>query len=193
MARASSIDRLAPELRQRLHELLDRPGVTQQQIADALNAEAGETVTSKSAVNRYAVHMRKFAERNRAATQAVKAYLAHCGAEGQQELSEVLVHQLRTIAFDAVAMMQNLHDQAENDDPSDQAETAERMGKLLAQAARSLRDIEMAADRSIERRRKLKAEIAQEAAEAGVAEARAAGISDATIDAIRKRILGVAA
>ena len=192
MARASSIDLLAPELRQRLHELLDQPGVTQQQIADALNAEAGETVTSKSAVNRYAVRMRKFAEANREAQQAVKAYLAHCGAEGQQEMSEVLVHQLRLIAFDAVALMRNLH-QAESDDASDQADTAERMGRLLAQAARSLRDIEMAADRSIERRRKLKAEIAEEAAEAGAAEARAAGISDATIDAIRKRILGVAA
>ena len=190
MGRISSIDRLSPELRDRLHELLARPDVTQQEITEALNA-AGASV-SKSAVNRYALRFRKWADRNRETQQVVKAYLAQSGQEGQEDLSEVLLHQLRDVAHALLVRMQEMHDTSQDeDDPS--PEGAIELGKLLGQASRSVRDIEMAADRSAERRRKLRAEIAEKAADAAAEAAKEGGSTKELIDEIRRRAVGAAA
>ena len=184
MPRPSSIDALSPELRGRLIELLGTPGVTQEQIAQELR-DAGASV-SKSSVNRYKKRMDRFAERNRQAREVVSAYLAHSGAEGQQDLSESILHQLRTIAFDFLLRLQDVDTEEEGIDP-------EQFGKLLSQASRSARDIEMAADRSMERRRKLREEAIKEAAEAAVKAGKREGLSQDTVSAIREQVLGVAA
>lgn len=188
MPRQSTIDLLTPELRARLQALLATPGVTQQQIADTINQEAGGVVVSKSAVNRYHVAMRKFATKNRQAREVVEAYLAHAGAEGQQQLSEVLVHQLRTITFDLMIEIQEVQE-SEPDDP----ERIHRIAELLGRVARSVRETEQAADRSAERRRRLRQEVAEAAAAEASAAAQEAGLSAGTVAAIRERILGVAA
>ena len=189
MSRPSSIDRLSPELRAQLNELLARPDVTQQEITDLLNAEGAGV--SKSAVNRYAVRMRKWADRNRQTRQIVESYLAQCGQEGQENLSEVLVQQLRDLAHGLLVRMQDMHDDSEEVEEEDRSERAAEIGKLLSQAARSVRDIEMAADRSTERRRKLRAEVAKEAADAAGAAATNAGVSPETIAVIQRDVLGV--
>lgn len=183
MPRPSTIDLLSPELRTRLQELLATPGVTQQQVAATINAEAGGTVVSKSAVNRYHVAMKRFAAKNRQAREVAQAYLAHCGPEGQQQLSEVLVHLLRTITFDLMMEMQEIQNQ-DLDDP----ERIQRIAELLSRLSRSVRETEQAADRSTERRRRL---LQEAAAQAGSA-AQEAGISQSTVDTIRERILGLA-
>lgn len=189
MPRPSTIDLLAPALRSRLQELLAMPGVTQQQIADTINQEAGDVVVSKSAVNRYHVAMRKFATKNRQAREVVAAYLAHAGAEGQQQLSEVLVHQLRAVTFDLMIEIQEAQEAAEADDP----ERIQRIADLLSRVSRSVRETEQAADRSAERRRRLRQEVAEAAAQEASAAAQEAGLSQSTVAAIRERILGVAA
>lgn len=48
MGQKSSIDRLPPELRLKLIEMLQDPAVTQVQVVEAINLEAGETVISKA-------------------------------------------------------------------------------------------------------------------------------------------------
>ena len=48
MGQKSCVDRLSPELREKLLELLNNPAVTQAEIVDAINAEAGEPLISKS-------------------------------------------------------------------------------------------------------------------------------------------------
>ena len=184
----SSIDLLDPALRNRLQQLLATPGVTQQQVADAINAEAGDRVVSKSAVNRYAVGMKRFAAKNRQARELAEAYLAHCGPEGQQKLSEVLVHQLRTITFDLMIEVQELQE-SDLHDP----ERIQKIAELISRVSRSVKETEMAADRSAERRRKIAAEVAEAAAAEAASAVQEAGLSDDTVAAIRERILGVAA
>ena len=184
----SSIDLLPQELRTRLNEMLARPDVTQKEIVAELNASGA--AVSKSAVNRYAVRMRKWADRNRETREVIETYLAQCGQEGQESLSEVLVQQLRDVAHGLLLRMQQLHDD-ESEEEADQSERAIEIGKLLGQASRSVRDIEMAADRSAERRRKLRAEVAKEAAEAAGAAAAGAGVSPETVAVIQRDVLGV--
>lgn len=187
MPRASSIDRLAPALKARLQKLLDTPGITQQQIADAINEEAGQSVISKSGVNRYSMGMRRFAERNRQARELVTAYLEHVGQEGQEEMSQVMVHQLRTIIYDLMLGIQTLQE-GEAEDP----ELIRRIAEMVSRVSRSLRETEAAADRSVERRRKLREDVAAAAAVEAATAAKEAGMSQETVDAIKARILGVA-
>ena len=75
MPTRSAIERLPDELRKRLIELLQNPAVTQQAVADIINAEAGGSVVSRSSVNRYAIKMERFADKNRQARQVAEAYL----------------------------------------------------------------------------------------------------------------------
>ena len=55
MGQKSAVDKLPEPLRKRLIELLNRPDVTQLEIVDAINAEAGEPLISKSSLNRHAL------------------------------------------------------------------------------------------------------------------------------------------
>lgn len=178
----SSIDRLSPELRARLHELLARPDVTQQEITAELNA-AGAGV-SKSAVNRYAIRFRKWADRNRQAREAVEAYLEGVGPDGQNKMGEAVLQMLRSVSVDLMAAMQDL-------DPEDSPETVERVAKLVSQIARAVRDMESAASANDERRRKLAAELRAAAAKVEGRVRSAKGVSPETLDAIRRDILGV--
>jgi hypothetical protein len=65
MGQKSAVDRLPEVLRKKLLEMLQDPAVTQAEIVDAINAEAGETLLSRSSMNRYAQRMKRFAEKNR--------------------------------------------------------------------------------------------------------------------------------
>ncbi|MCY4373678.1 MAG: DUF3486 family protein [Spirochaetaceae bacterium] len=180
----SSIDRLSPELRQKLHELLAHPEVTQQEVAEALNQAAGETVVSKSAVNRYAVKMRKISERNRQAREVAELYLEQAGPDAQNRIGEVVIHQVRQLAFDLMLAMEDL--------TPDSPEAIEQIAKLISQLSRSARDMESAATANAERRRKLQEDVAAAAADVERT-ASAGGLSKETVAELRRRILGIAA
>ena len=182
MSRPSSIDRLSPELRAKIHELLARPDVTQQEITDALNAQGAGV--SKSAVNRYAVRFREWTERNRQAREAVEAYLEGVGPDAQNKMGEAVLQMLRSVSVDLMAAMRDL-------DPDESPETVERVAKLVSQVARAVRDMESAASANAERRRKLLAELAAAAAKVEERLQEAGGTSAETIASIRRDILGV--
>lgn len=187
MGQHSRLERLPPQLKDRLHALLADPHVTQQEIADALNAEAGEPVTSQSGVSRYAQTMRRFAAENRQATQIVQAWVKQVGAEGQQDLGEAIIHQLRHHIFDLQVRIQEYRESADVD-----SEATERIAELLHRAARTVASAELAAARSINSRRRIEERTRKQAAAAAESEAKAAGLSDEMVDALRTRILGVA-
>ena len=179
----SSVERLADDDRARLHKMLRDPDVTQRDIAEALGL-------SKSAVNRHAVRMKRFAERNRQARELVKEYLACVGAEGQQEFSEVIVHQLRDVIYDLMLEIQTLQETPAEDDDG-HVERVSKIAELITRASRSVRETETAADRSAERRRRLRAEAIQDAAKETREAARDAGLSDDIVDQLMTRVLGV--
>lgn len=183
MGGKSSIDRLDPELRSTLIELLNDPNVTQQEIADTINDAAGEKVVSKSAVNRYALKMRQFTERNRQARELADAYLEKYGEEKQNQLGKVINHQLRLVVFDLMLNLQELQD-------GDPKERIPALANLINKVARGVRDLEQAAHTNAERERKIKQEVAA-AAEDVAKTAKTAGVSPETVSFIKNRILGI--
>ena len=107
MGQKSCVDRLSPELRAKLLELLNNPAVTQAEIVDAINAEAGEPLISKSSLNRYAQRMKKFAEKNRQAREVADAYLEKYGSDTRNKLGKVVNEQIRLVAFDLIAELED--------------------------------------------------------------------------------------
>lgn len=185
----SRVDLLSPELRQRLHALLQDPALTLGQVAAAVNAAAGEQVVSKSGVGRYHQRMRRWAEQNRQARLVVEELSQQMGAEGAQRFSEAMLFQVRTMVFDLAGTLRRLQDEADEDaEPATVAEFA----TLLSRVTLALQRIESAESRSARRRRDLREEMARDAAEAAAAEGRRAGLSAETVQTIRTRILGAA-
>ena len=108
MGQKSAVDKLPEPLRKRLIELLNRPDVTQLEIVDAINAEAGEPLISKSSLNRYALRMKKFAEKNRQAREVAEAYLEKYGSDTRNKLGKVVNEQIRLVAFDLICELEEL-------------------------------------------------------------------------------------
>lgn len=183
MGGKSSIEKLSDELRGKLIELLNKPGVTQQEITDAINEAAGETVVSKSAVNRYAMKMKEFTERNRQAREVAELYLKQHGEGRQNVLGKMLNEMLRTISFDLIVELPNLQDQ----DPQEKITT---VTNLMSKMSRAMRDLEHAAKINAEREQAIRVEALQDAAET-VRKNAENGTSKETFDRIVKEILGL--
>jgi hypothetical protein len=83
MGQKSAVDRLPENLRTRLREMLQDPAVTQAEIVDAINAESGESLLSRSSMNRYAQRMKRFAEKNRQAKEIADAYIDKYGTDNR--------------------------------------------------------------------------------------------------------------
>ena len=89
MGQKSSIDRLPENLRSKLIELLQNPAVTQKEVVELINSEAGETVVTKSSVNRYKLRMDRFAAKSRQAREVAESYLEKNCADNRNKLGKV--------------------------------------------------------------------------------------------------------
>lgn len=185
MGRKSSVDLLPDALKKRLISLLSKPEVTQQEIADIINEEAGEVVVSKSAVNRYAQKMEDFSRKNREAAEIAKVYLQQVEAGTGNTLGKVAIEQLRMIVFDLLMGIDQMPKSA--DDPESLLNLTIGVNKV----ARALRDLEGASKDNAEMEERIKAKTVAVAEEVEKS-IKSEGLSDNTIEEIKAKILGIA-
>lgn len=184
MGRKSTVESLTPELKNRLLELLAKPDVTQAEIADIINEEAGSKVVSKSAVNRYAIKMEEFTRKNREAAEIAKAYIAQAEEGTGNTLGKVAIEQLRMIVFDLLMGIDEM--------PKDAADPEALMGLTLGvnKIAKALRDLEQASDTNLKNEDKIRARC-QKVADEVAAEVKSSGLSESAVNMIKQRILGI--
>jgi hypothetical protein len=179
----SSIDKLPDSLRARLLEMLADPSRTLSEIAGAINEEAGEAVLSKSGVNRYAQKMKRFTEKNRQAREVAEAYLERCGADNRNKMGKVINEQIRLAAYDLMLEIDEI-----KEDPDINAAA---LTDILLKVSKSLREIEQAEKLNAERTEDIRKTTLGEAAEVAAREAKAAGLDEAALDIIKRKILGI--
>lgn len=184
MGKRSNIEMLPDEIKQRLRELLHDPRLTQEEIAEIINEEMGDSVVSKSGVNRYAVKMKEFEEKNRQAREVADMYLSSIGDKRQGKLGKVINEQVRMLSFELLMNIEDVKERA--GDPKSLANLADVIHKI----SRSIKDLESAATTNMERERKLQ-EAAKAVAEEVETTTRKAGLSDQAVAAIRNKILGI--
>lgn len=109
--RQSSIDRLPPDILERLQELLCDPRVTQMdatlRINKILEEEGHQDRVSKSAVNRYDIEMRKVGEKLRQSREVAEMWIGKLGAAPQGKLGHLVNETLRTLSFDLALKLQD--------------------------------------------------------------------------------------
>ena len=185
MGRKSTVDLLPPSLKDKLLSLLAKPEVTQQEIADIINEEAGETVVSKSAVNRYAQKMEEFSRKNREATAIAKVYLQQVEDGTGNTLGKVAIEQLRMIVFDLLMGIDQMPKDAT--DPEGLMNLTTGINKV----AKALRDLETASETNAKMEEQIKARTAIVAEEVEQT-VKSSGLSDRAVEEIKAKILGIA-
>jgi hypothetical protein len=183
MGRKSAVDKLPKKLRSKLIEMLNDPAVTQAEIVDAINAEAGEPLVSRSSVNRYAQKMKHFAEKNRQAKEIADAYIDKYGSENRQTLGKVINEQMRVAIFDLMGEFDEIRE-----DPEVKGTEA---ADMLYKISRGLKELEQAEKLNAERTDGIRKAALAEAASIVEKEAKSAGLDEAAADAIRRKILGI--
>lgn len=108
-ARQSSIDRLPPDIREQLQELLRDPRVTQlaatARINEILEAEGHEERISKSAVNRYAIDMDKIGKKLREQTAIAEMWVGKFGHKPAGESGRIITQLVQLLAFETTVSM----------------------------------------------------------------------------------------
>ena len=185
MPRASSIDRLPPDILDQLQALLRDPRVTQLEATSRINAvleEMGEEGVSKSAVNRYAVKMEEVGAKLRQSREVADMWIARLGAQPQGKLGHLVNEMLRTLAFDLSIKLQEGH--LDN-------ETMPAVIGQIKELSLTMMRLERAANLNVEREREIQAQAKAEAAEAAEKVAKQGGLSSASVQELRRAILGV--
>lgn len=191
MARASTIDRLPPDILESLQALLRDPRVTQLDVTARINAlleEKGiEDRVSKSAVNRYAVRMNEAGEKLRQSRAVAEMWIGKLGAAPQGQIGHLVNEILRTLAFDLTLKLS----EGELD-----AESMPGVIDMLKQLSLSVVRLEAASTANVKReeevRKQARARATEEAAAVAEKSLATQGMSRDSIAAIKREILGIA-
>jgi hypothetical protein len=184
MAQRSSIDRLPPDVRERVDAAI-KNGATIDEIVGMLldlhEAGALAEPVSRSAVGRYSKNYREIAAQQRELQSVAKAMGREFGEEGDLQ-GRLLIQLATSIATRAIM-------------PIAAGEDVEMDGKELHFLARAIKDITSAAKTDVDREAKIRDEAVKRtkaaAAEAAASSARGAGASEETIRTVRAAILGI--
>jgi len=183
MGQKSVVDRLPPKLRKKLLDLLQNPAVTQAEIVDAINSEAGENLVSKSSINRYSQKMKAFAEKNRQAKEIAEAYMEKYGSDDRQKLGKVINEQMRVAIFDLMSDFEKIR--------ADPKIAGTEAADMLYKISRGLKELEQAEKLNAERTDGIRKAALAEAADVVEKEAKSAGLTEEALDIIKRKILGV--
>lgn len=189
MGRPSSIRRLPPDLREALDAWLRDKGLTQLEARERLNEYlAGRDLppVSRSALNRYARSMDKVGEKMRQSREMADIWIARLGSQPSGKVGQLIVDMLKTLVYEINLKLQDV----ELD-----AESMPGVVRQLRELSLTAQRLEQASYRNEKResevRERARREAAEEAADAAGEAASEQGLSAGTVEAIKRRILGV--
>ena len=180
MSGPSTIARLPEDVREKLHEWLRDPGITQREATDRANevlALVGEPPISKSAVNRYDLRMREAGRKLQESRQVADAMVGKLGAAPQGQLGNLVNELLRTVIFELTLKI---------GDREITEETMPELTKLLRSLSLSAARLERAASENVKREKEIRKQAAEEITAAAEREARKGGIGVVTPERLRE-------
>jgi len=178
----STIDRLPPDIRDALQELLRDSRVTQleatRRINEILAEDGAPERLSKSAVNRYARKMEEVGAKLRQSREVAKMWIGRLGAAPQGEVGKLLNEMVRHLAFDLTMHMA-------------EGEIKDVNPKMLKDLGVAIERLERAASENVKRQEEIRKQALNQAADTAQKEMKAKGLTDETADEIRRKILGI--
>jgi len=187
MGRSSTIDRLPPDILEKLNALLSDPRCSQIDAAHRINAilsqEGHSERVSKSAVNRYAIRMNEVGQRLKERHQVADMWVGKFGRLPQGQMGQLIIQMVHGLAFDASMKLSEGEMEAEN---------MPGTVKMLKELAIMLERTERAASLNADREKDIRKQAAEEAAEAAEKSMASQGMSRDSIDTLKREILGIA-
>lgn len=172
MPRKSNITQLAPGVREAVDAAIREGRATITDIVAMIKRMGGEA--SKSAVGRYKQQAESQMQRYREAQEVARVWVGKLQTDPEGDVGRLLAEMLRTTAFQTLGDLD--------------AGTPQDVMFL----AKALKDLASADKLTAERILSVRREAAKEAAEKVSAIGKSKGLSKATVDELRKEILGVA-
>lgn len=179
--RRSKVHTLPSEIKKKLDKMLRDGTLSQKVILAEINemcAAARVEGLSRSGLNRYSTHLETVGSKLREAQEISKVWVDEFGADSSNEVSQMVIQTLRTLALDTTFK------QADSKEPIPP--------KHLKELAIAIEKLERAADITQKREIQLRKRVAEEAADAAETAAKAAGMTKAGAEAIKREILGIA-
>ena len=187
MGRIGAIPKLPESVREALNGWLRDPGISQGEAADRTNAlleELGvEERVSRQVVNRYDLRMRKVGQELQESREVADAWIAQLGSAPGGKLGHLVTEMIRVLSFEVTLKMK---------EGKLTEESLPGVIKSVSQLALMSQRIERASDLSVNREAKIRRSEREKAAEAAAKSlSRQKGLSQDTIETIKKDILGV--
>lgn len=189
MGRQSSIKQLAPDIQEKLDELLRDPRVNQLDATARINAileERGEEPVSKSAVNRYKLNMDQVGKAIRESREMAEIWVGKLGAAPQSQVANLTSEIIRNSLIDLSLAIQQMT-MGESD-----PEAVASAVKMVKDLAFSHEKLEKAVSETTNRDAKIKEQARKEALEEAAANAeqtaKSLGVSDAGTKQLRDAI-----
>ncbi len=185
MGQPSTIKKLPIDILEKLQELLRDPRVTQLEATARINrilTDEGHPLVSKSAVNRYSLHMKDVGEKLQQSREVAKMWIGKLGAAPQGQLGNLVNEILRTLAFDLSLKLQ------------DETLTEESMPGVISQLkalALSVQRLEASSTMNVKREAEIRKQALEQAANQVETAVKKAGLTPETVDDIRRQILGI--
>jgi hypothetical protein len=180
----SSIDRLPPEIREELQELLRDPRVTQlaatRKINAILEAEGHEEQLSKSAVNRYDLQMRSIGEKLQQSRETAEMWIGKLGSKPQGQIGNLVNEMLRTLSFDAAIWLQDGEINKEN---------AEGVIDMVNSLALTMQRLEKASNLNVAREKEIRQQALEDAAKKVDKAGQKLGMTPETLKEIHEALL----
>lgn len=174
-SRPSSITQLDPSIKEAVDTAIREGRLTIDEIVRLIEDSGGDA--SRSAVGRYVKNAKERMEDYRQAQQVASVWVDKLGKEPEGDIGRMVLEMLKLVAFKTVG---NIEQAAPED---------------LMFLGKAMKDIagtdKVFVDRELALRKLIAAEAAKVASEVA-STAKKAGLSDDTIDLIKKKILGVA-
>ena len=181
MAQRSSIEKLPEAVRHEFERKLVENGFSDYQaIAEWLQDQGYEI--SRSAAHRYGQKVQRRFAAIKSSTEAARLIAEGAADEGDTR-SEALMAMLQTELFDALVAIGEMD--------SEELNALDRFG-VMAEGAKKISGLISASTRLKEYQAKVKAKV-QTAAEDVAKQAKKGGLSEESVEVIRKHILGIAA
>ncbi len=193
MGRPSSVKRLPPEVKERLHDWIRDESVTQVEAAERVNELLAALYpdhppVSRRAVSRYDAQMRENMDRVQRSRELAKTWIGKLGSMPGGDTGFLVIETLKTLSLEVSQAL--LHGSGEID-----AETMSGVIDQLNKLALAAQRLERSAAESERRDRQIREEerkrAKEEAAEKVGKAASEQGLSAETAEAIRRQVLGV--
>ncbi len=180
--RPSRVEKLPPATKAQLDKDLREGQKTQKQIVEEANQKlTDEQKISRSGINRYATRMESVGAKLRETREIANVWMARFGDDQGSDVLQLVVEMMQSALFKVALKASDDESEEELFDP-----------KMLKDVSLAVQRLSRAAEMNAKREQALRKEIAAQAAASVEQVASAGGMSQTTIDDIKREILGIA-